>query len=107
VASIKSIRVERRITMKRCQHGVERASCRMCGGGRMCVHLVQRKFCLECGGTQVCEHRRNRCVCLDCGGNRVCVSCRGRIVLKRDTECGLCQGAREWEAWMKDRDTGV
>ena len=96
--------VQRRAS--RCPHGIERASCRMCGGRRMCVHLIQRKFCQQCAGTQVCEHGRNRCVCMECGGNRVCRTCRGRVVLKRDTECALCQHAKEWEAWMKDQAEG-
>ena len=73
----------------------------------MCVHLVERKFCQECRGTRVCEHLRNRCVCVECGGNRVCRTCRMRIVLKRDTDCTLCQGAREWGAWMEGRGPAI
>jgi hypothetical protein len=90
-----------RVKQRRCCHGIERASCRLCGGRRMCVHLAGRKFCQECRGTRVCEHLRNRCVCVECGGNRVCRTCQVRIVLKRDTDCALCQGAREWAAWFE------
>jgi hypothetical protein len=91
----------------RCCHWIERASCRLCGGRRMCVHLAERKFCQECRGTRVCEHLRNRCVCVECGGNRVCRTCRVRIVLKRDSDCVLCQGAREWAAWMEGRSPAI
>ena len=91
----------------RCCHGVERASCRRCGGSRLCVHLQERKFCVECAGTRVCEHGRIRVVCVECGGNRVCRTCRGRVVLKRDTDCTVCRGAREWAAWMGDRLSSI
>lgn len=67
------------------------------------MHLAERKFCLQCAGTRVCEHGRNRVVCVECGGNRVCRTCRVRIVLKRDSDCALCAGAKEWGAWMEAR----
>jgi hypothetical protein len=100
-------RPRRGLSATRCCHGVERASCRMCGGGRLCVHLEQRKFCVQCGGTRVCEHKRNRVICVECGGNRVCRTCRVRVVLKRDTDCTVCRGAREWAVWMGDRLSSI
>ena len=92
-----------RQTARKCSHGVERASCRMCGGKRMCVHLLQRKFCALCGGTQVCEHGRVRFACIECGGNRVCKTCRACKTPRRDTDCLQCQGAKEWAVWMEGR----
>jgi hypothetical protein len=55
-----------------CDHGVQRPTCKPCGGSRICDHGVQRPTCKPCGGSQICDHGIRRDFCKPCGGSQIC-----------------------------------
>ena len=51
---------------RRCEHGRQRSTCKVCGGVSVCEHGRQRYQCKECGGSGICEHGRERYSCKEC-----------------------------------------
>jgi len=88
-------RVGAKVWQYRCEHGLQRSNCKVCGGKGLCEHGRQRYGCKECGGKGVCEHGRRRTVCKECGGKGVCEHGRQRYLCKECGGKGVCEHGRQ------------
>ena len=61
-------------TIKKCEHGREKYSCKDCGGSGICEHGKRKRQCKDCGGSGICEHGKQKASCKDCGGSALCKS---------------------------------
>ncbi len=59
----------KRAKLKRakCEHGIEKYSCKECGGKAICAHGRQKRQCKVCDGSGICPHRRRKQRCKECG----------------------------------------
>ena len=89
-----------------CEHGVRKERCRDCGGNELCVHGIRKEYCKECSGTSFCVHGIRKQTCRDCGGSafcphginkRYCRDCGGSAYCKHDIRkayCKICGGSQ-------------
>ena len=78
-----------------CEHSRQRYQCKECGGSGICQHARVRSKCKECGGGSICEHNRQRSQCKECGGGSICAHGRQRSTCKECGGCGICQHGRQ------------
>ena len=51
----------------KCEHNLQKARCRDCGGSHFCEHSIQKTQCRKCSNNQFCDHNRLKSTCKDCG----------------------------------------
>ena len=79
----------------KCEHNIQKAGCKECGGNRICEHRRQRTQCKECGGSQICEHQRYKRNCKDCGGIGICEHNIYKVGCKKCGGSSICGHNRQ------------
>ena len=80
---------------KRCEHGKQLKSCKLCKGSQICEHNRVRSQCRDCGGGSVCPHGKQKSICVECHGSQICIHSKRK---SRCKECGggaLCEHGKE------------
>ena len=52
--------------VKKCCHGKQEYSCKLCGGAGICRHGKLRRHCIPCGASGLCDHYRQKHQCYAC-----------------------------------------
>ena len=91
---------------RKCEHGKQKAQCKLCGGSKICKHNIQKATCRECGGSQICKHNIQKSKCKECGGSQICKhniqkstcrECGGSALCKHNIQkatCRECDGSQ-------------
>ena len=90
-----------------CEHGIDKARCKECGGSAFCEeHKKRKEYCKECNGACYCKHGKQKARCEECGGSALCEhgiekaryrECDGSAFCeehgKRKEHCKECNGS--------------
>ena len=68
----KEKRLRKKYKNKKCEHGIQKAYCKPCGGSAFCEHGIRKDRCKPCGGSALCEHGIHKAICKPCGGSAIC-----------------------------------
>ena len=74
-----------------CLHGIRKYSCKECKGAGICPHGILKHRCRECDGRAFCEHGVRKEYCRECDGTAYCLHGIRKYSCKECKGAGICE----------------